>query len=164
MVINKWSQSASRLKVQNAFALIKEMLDLYESGNEEAKPDIHNLTVFLKCCAQFNGSIDEKKNALQYAFWAMDAIESLNYGTPNHVAYATFFSAITNLCTKPEERIRYLNEKFRKCCESGNVSKIVIDRLIEGTGKQPKLGQLRPDWIRNVPSRERPPEIFIAPA
>lgn len=132
------------------------MIQRFDSGASNVKPDIFIFTVFIKCCANVNGNDEEKKVALKMAHDAMEALDNLGYGPPNDVAFSTLMNAINELSNDQSEKKRQLETLFRRCAETGNVSKQVVSAMSLGTWKHIGHQDLKLAWSKNVPPRNKP--------
>jgi hypothetical protein len=154
-VIDAWARSESPGQALKAYSLVTKMVKTYEAGDRGTKPDVFVFSVLMKACARTRGPQKDKHSALSMAFDAMKVLETTEFGPPNHVAFLTLMRAVNRLLANEPERVKILASVFQRCAAGGHVSKQVIAE-VRVSGLESVVKQLHPDWIRNVPPRDRP--------
>jgi hypothetical protein len=90
------------------------------------------------------------------AFDAMKVLETTEFGPPNHIAFLTLMRAVNRLLRHEPERAKILASVFERCAKGGYIAKQVIAEAQQSKELESAIKQLHPNWIRNVPSRDRP--------
>jgi hypothetical protein len=154
-VIDAWSRSDSPGQALKAYSLVTKMVKSYEAGDRSIKPDVFVFSVLMKACTRTKGAQKDKHSALSMAYDAMKVLETTEFGPPNHIAFLTLMRAVNRLSANESERVRLLVSVLERCAAGGYVSKQVVAE-VEESGSEPSIKRLHPDWIRNVPPRDRP--------
>jgi hypothetical protein len=154
-VIDAWARSENAGQAWKAYALVTKMVKTYEAGDGSTKPDVFVFSVLMKACARTRGPQKDKHAALSMAFDAMKVLETTEFGPPNHIAFLSLMRAVNRLLGNESERVKLLASVFQRCAAGGHVSKQVIAE-VQVSGLESLIQQLHPDWIRNVPPRDRP--------
>ena len=115
-------------------------------------------SVLMKVRQRTKGPLKDKHNALSMAFDAMKVPETTEFGPPNYIAFLTVTRAVNRLSSHEPERTKIMASVVERCAEGGYVSKlrIVAEAAQESKELESAIKQLHPNWIRNVPSRDRP--------
>lgn len=127
-----WSKVPGRsTKCYNIF---KSMMDAYRSGaNVLAKPDIITCNSVLNAIAFEPARTTEER--IDRMRLAVDTYETFQgcapeFGWPNHLTYSHLLLSIANHMGADDVRRSELAEAtFWKCCESGQVSALVVTQL-----------------------------------
>lgn len=160
-LIDAWSKSDRPDKAQHAHSLLMEMMQRDKDGEHSIHPDVVIFSVVLKACAQTDGTIDDKRKALDLAFDTFRLMEG--FEPPNDMIFSTLMVAINRLATSASERTEMLDSIFKQCCESGWVSEQVMHSMTRGAGRLvPKA--FNPRWSRRVAKRHKPMIVRIAPS
>jgi pentatricopeptide repeat protein len=155
-VIDAWSRWEIEGQALKAYALVTKMIKKYEAGDHSMKPDVFVFSVLMKACGRTRGVLKDKHNALSMAFDAMKVLETTEFGPPNHIAFLTLMRAVKQLLRHEPERAKILASVFERCAKGGYVANQVIAEAQESRELEFVIKQLHPNWIRNVPSRDRP--------
>jgi hypothetical protein len=154
--LSRWEIKGQALK---SYALVTKMIKKYEAGDRSMKPDVFVFSVLMKACGRTKGRQKDKHNALSMALDAMKALETKEFGPPNHIAFLTLTIAVNELLRHEPERDNILASVFERCCEGGYVSKQVIAAAAQESKEFEsviKQMHLYPSWFRNVPLQDRP--------
>ena len=154
-VIDAWARSDNPGQALKAYALVTKMVQAYEAGDRNTKPDVFVFSVLMKACARTRGPQKDKHSALSMAFDAMKVLETTDFGPPNHIAFLSLMRAVNRLIGNESERVKLLTSVFQRCAAGGHVSKQVIVEA-QVSGLESVIQKLHPGWIRNVPPRDRP--------
>jgi hypothetical protein len=117
----------------------RSILDLqisrYKSGDHKCKPDVYGYTSVIESCAREPGSMGSRKKAFSMALATFEQIKL--YDEPNHVSFGAMLKACSTLLPSTSPRRSMLIEEiFRKCCEAGCVSTLILYHLHAATSPQ----------------------------
>ena len=127
--INVWAKSSSKNKAIKARNLFQRMVQSYENGNQNAKPNVFAYTAVLNACAFCSGGMMEKKEALQIATSTFQHLESFDFDSPNHITYTTFLRVCLNLIPVSDARDSAVSSVFQKCKKNGVVTESMFQLL-----------------------------------
>eukprot|EP00594_Rhizosolenia_setigera_P005141 CAMPEP_0178949756 /NCGR_PEP_ID=MMETSP0789-20121207/6245_1 /TAXON_ID=3005 /ORGANISM="Rhizosolenia setigera, Strain CCMP 1694" /LENGTH=938 /DNA_ID=CAMNT_0020630349 /DNA_START=310 /DNA_END=3122 /DNA_ORIENTATION=+ len=177
--INAWAKSRTFGKAKKAREILDYMISQYRNeGDITVKPNIFTFTTVMNACAYTIGDQLEKQTALNIAANTYKQIanpEQTEFDRPNHITYATFLKACTNLVPSGDNRDKSMKTVFNKCCQDGQVNELVLKQLklglsesqyyeiIESLSPEKKkneslekeLASLPEEWKQNVKEIER---------
>lgn len=131
-VINAWGWSQEKGKASQAHQLYQRMMDHFNSGNVNAKPDIVTCNSILNACA-FDNGVEESERAatMTIAIQTLEAFQSTapSFGWPNHVTYGNMLLCISRQMPMSDARLDLAEATFWQCARAGHVSALVISQL-----------------------------------
>lgn len=158
IALGSWlgAESVSIDDATQAYKLVDGLVRNHADSILHCKPDIPIFTTLMQVCAKVQStSSDDSDGALEMALDAMKACTSSQYGTPNHVAYASCMKAINRLCRNRDHKLNLLQSLFERCAREGHVSKqVVISMKIGAWGDM--VPPIRKEWSKNVPMKSKP--------
>lgn len=151
-VIDAWSRASKGSDaMKRCLALIEEMKGLHEKGVPNVKPDAICYSNLIKTCHNTTDKSQEDhcEQAIQVI---LDAVHTLQKdGPPNHVAYMFALNALAALSSPRDARLRPV---VQACLNGGYLSSRIFLFCQKHWGL--RLEQVRPEWSRRVPPKERP--------
>jgi hypothetical protein len=105
------------------------MVQSYENGHDNAKPNVFSYTAVLNACAFCSGDKTEKKEALQIATSTFKHLESCKFDSPNHVTFNTYLRVCLNLIPVSDARDSAVSSVFQKCKKKGFVTEHIFQLL-----------------------------------
>jgi predicted hydrolase (HD superfamily) len=139
--INAWAKSRKFGKAQKAYQMLQRMIQLYKDTDRKAddlRPNVFAFTAVMNACAYTVGEDTEKSQALKIAAATYKQSKASNdkFGQPNHVTYATFLRACSNLIPPGPQRDSSLRSVFEKCQQDGQVSDLVLKTLRDACSRE----------------------------
>jgi pentatricopeptide repeat protein len=134
-LIQNYSRSKLGSKAVKAFETLKRMK---QTTSPDARPNIVAYNAVLNACEHTDRSDTVlAEEALKVAFVTFDEIRnSASKGiVPNHVTYGSFLGVVANLMpvTARQEIVELV---FRRCVNTGQVSKLVLKKLRHASDKE----------------------------
>jgi len=127
--INAWAKGKAFGKARKARETLDRMIEAYESGNTDARPNTTAFTAVLNACAFTQGDIVEKKEALMIAASAYKDLCLSDYGEPNQYTFATFMRVCSNIIPQGPQRASSMKSVLEKAAETGMVDELVLKIL-----------------------------------
>lgn len=132
-LINAIGWSDEKGKSSKCFHIYQRMLELYTSGkNVLAKPDIITCNGVLNACVFDRADTENERTIiLNIVATTLEAFQSNapKFGWPNHLTYAHTLQAIEKHVQDPQKRANMAESTFSQCCQSGQVSVLVVTCL-----------------------------------
>ena len=121
-------------KAEKCVEIFERMVELYESGrNMDSKPDIITCNSILNACAFEKATTTEEHDRIvETVVRILEEFQARapEFGTPNHTSYSTAINAVRMHASHDASmRNELLETLFLQCCESGNVSVLVVNNL-----------------------------------
>mmetsp|Transcript_28934 Transcript_28934/g.33643 ORF Transcript_28934/g.33643 Transcript_28934/m.33643 type:complete len:679 (+) Transcript_28934:464-2500(+) len=131
IVINAWAKTNEYgcHKAQKALELFQHMMELYNQGNEDLRPNVVIYNAIINACAYTIGDEAEQRQAMEIAHTMIKELESSTYAKPDQVTYGTFLKVCENQMPPCQTRTHLLNVIFRKCAKDGMVGRFVLAQL-----------------------------------
>lgn len=128
--IHGWAYSGEEQKARRAYNILSHMRGLYEEkGRKDCQPNVVVYTAVINACAS-PCLKSEKEEAFQIAQLAMDELcYNRSYGWPNFLTFAAFLRVCETTLEPGSARDNLVRSVFGKCCESGQVAEVVIEKL-----------------------------------
>lgn len=129
-----WATDYPR-KGAKCFDLYQQMVESYDSGlNRDVKPDVITCNSVLNACAYDDtASQTEKGRLLHTSIQTLEYFQSRapEFGKPNHITYANALTVIMRQMASSPKREDLAETIFWQCCESGNTSVLVVNKLFK---------------------------------
>ena len=150
-LINAFGWSDVKGKSSKCFDIYQRMLELYTSRkNVLAKPDIITCNSVLNACVFECADTESERTAiLNIVASTLEAFQSNapRFGWPNHLTYAHALQAIENHVQDPQTRANMAETIFSQCCQSGQVSVLVVTCLHRTLTPWKRFAQLLGDAL-----------------
>jgi hypothetical protein len=129
-VINAWAKSGKRSAASRAERILALLQEHYTEGKLEVKPDTQAYTAVIHACTSTKHE-EDKNDALKIAFRVFKKMSSHDSIHPNEYTYAILLSSCHQLLPMEDKETRFTIAKavFEKCCETGFVNDIVLNKL-----------------------------------
>lgn len=128
-LMNAWGRSMEFGKAERVLQLYREMLQLYEEGITELRPNVVVFNSILNACAYTTGDLSEQQKAMSIANHAFRELDQSSFGKPDQITYGTFFKVCQNQIPPGNARHHIVDVMFRKCVKDGQVGKLVLNQL-----------------------------------
>jgi hypothetical protein len=156
-MIQNYARSKDPFKSIKAQKILSRM----KEGNDLSHPNTITYNAVLNACEYTPSTeIKEMEEAFRVACAAFEEMRASNV-KPNHITYGSFLGVIANHMPKSDVRNNLVELVFRRCCADGQVSTLVMRKLLDAStsfGYSNLLqghskNTLPSEWTRNV--RER---------
>ena len=148
-------QSNACQLAEQGLRILEEMMQRFQQGDESCRPNVHNVSVVLKLCAETNGTDDDRRRAQDIALETFQKCESYYGVSPNHFVYSAMLHATNRLTASEDERLELLEKVFEECRALGLVSDAAV-RIMHRGGASHFLSGLSAFSSRQVPHKDRP--------
>lgn len=129
VAILAWARSQQPNKAERANNLFRAMVEAYQNGNSNLRPNVVAVNAVMNACAYTSGDVMVQNRAMEIAHKRLRELENSDYGSPDQVTYGTFLKVCANQMSDCSTRQQIIEFIFDKCEQDGQVGSLVIQQM-----------------------------------